>query len=559
VTHATRRRTRLLQRLLPCGAVLIALLFAVHASAESVRNDPLRQAQVCENNGQWLDACRLYDEMIRKERGNLEAREGYHRCLRQYQIKCRHTDRVYRDTLTRLKPAAALDIYEAVLNTVSATYVDRSKVDINALFKHGVQELRYALNQHTFVNEHLKEASPAVLEDFKNRLAAWPDRKIERSEVRNLILSLAGLAQDEGLVQNKAAFAVVLALEFAFGACTGLDEYTLFLTPQHYGAIQATLRGKFVGVGIDVAVIEQQLVITRVYPKSPAANAELPLKEGMRILRIDQQVIDKNISPERAAELLRGETDSKVDLEIFVPAIMTGGMTAQFPVTLTRKPVEIPSVDWYWLDEVRPDAAYPPDDIGYIRITHFQETSVQEVQEALAQLQTRGMKGLVLDLRGNPGGAFMPAVKIAELFLPEGVIVNTTSQFAEFKDKAFRIKGNPNALTIPLCVLIDSETASSAELLAGALKENKRASLFGQTTFGKGSIQCIFPLDKSDKATGGIRITVAKFTSPSKNPYSNVGVSPTFPSGVDERALIEAARQELRLLMGRMMGMPSDM
>ena len=136
-------------------------------------------------------------------------------------------------------------------------------------------------------------------------------------------------------------------------------------------------------------------------------------------------------------------------------------------VSLTRRAVVIPSVE-FGMDE---DGDYA--DIGYIKINHFQDTTLKDVQEALAVLHSRGMKGLVLDLSGNPGGSFLSAVKIAELFLPEGVIVNTTSQFPDL-DKPYRVKGMGTADTTPLCVVIDSETASSAELLAGALRRTDR-------------------------------------------------------------------------------------
>ncbi len=512
------------------------LFFAGSASAQATRLDELRrQAQECEKSGDWLGACRLYDEMIRKDRGNVEARESYHRCYRQYQITRRHSDHVYRDALARLKPTEALDVYEAVLKKIAETYVDPSKTEVTALFRHGVQELRYALSQDVFVSEYMKGARPAAVAAFKLHLDNWPEHKIaSRSEVRDLILSLAATAQQVGLVQNKTSFAVVLALEFAYGACTGLDEYTLFLTPERYTAVSATLRGKFVGVGID---LNSALEITRIYPGSAAAETSMvypvPLHEHDRITRIDQQAV-QDMRVEDAAEKLRGAPESVVEIEVFTP----GDNTTLRRYVLTRRAVVIPSVEF----RMEEDGEYAG--IGYIKINHFQDTTLKDVQEALAVLHSRDMKGLVLDLSGNPGGSFLSAVKIAELFLPEGVIVNTSSQFPDL-DKPYRVKGMGTADATPLCVVIDSETASSAELLAGALKENGRAiKLIGQTTFGKGSIQCIIPLKPSP---GGIRITVAKFTSPDKKPYNYVGISPDTDCNIDVGSLaIVQAKKELK-------------
>src|SRR5262249_47716061 len=160
---------------------------------------------------------------------------------------------------------------DSVLTTVSLTYVDRGKTDLTSLFKHGLQEIRYALDQPAFVQSHLPGATPDGLRRFKERLAAWPESRGEKlSDVHGLIPRLAGIAEGLGLVTDRRRLTVVLTLEFAFGACTGLDEYSLFLTPAQHEAVVAALRGKFVGVGIDVAVGEQGLVITRVYDGGPA-------------------------------------------------------------------------------------------------------------------------------------------------------------------------------------------------------------------------------------------------------------------------------------------------
>jgi carboxyl-terminal processing protease len=223
---------------------------------------------------------------------------------------------------------------------------------------------------------------------------------------------------------------------------------------------------------------------------------------------------------------------------------------------LKRRPVIVPSVD-HKLEIVSVNAGdnmaieVP---VGRLRIACFQETTLQEVKEALASLQTQGMKALILDLRGNPGGLFKAAVQVAELFLSDGIIV-VSQTHVPLKDK--RLSGpirveSMNPLLVPLVVVIDGETASSAEVLAGALKENGRARLIGQTTFGKGSIQCIIPLEKPpfDKMPGGIRITVAKLLSPNWQPYSGQGVQPDRPFNAEgDAVLIEAQRLLLDLLL----------
>jgi carboxyl-terminal processing protease len=307
------------------------------------------------------------------------------------------------------------------------------------------------------------------------------------------------------------------------------------------------LRGRLVSIGVDLGVVEGHLEILRVYPNSPAWEQRLMPHD--RILRIDGQPAG-TWSAELAAKRLRGEPNTLVKLEIVRDRLM-----GSRNIELRRRAVVVPSVE-YELKFAKVDIGdgldtYIP--VGKLRITCFQETTLQEVKEALASLQTDGMKVLILDLRGNPGGLFKSAVQVAELFLPEGIIVVSQSHVLS-KDK--RLTGpirveSMNPLLVPMMVVIDGDTASSAEVLAGALKENGRAKLIGQTTFGKGSIQCIIPLEKPpfDKMPGGIRITVAKLLSPNWQPFSGKGIQPNIFSSSDGDALLEEAQHLLLELL----------
>jgi carboxyl-terminal processing protease len=167
--------------------------------------------------------------------------------------------------------------------------------------------------------------------------------------------------------------------------------------------------------------------------------------------------------------------------------------------------------------------------VGLIQINHFSDTTVEDVKEALAQLQTNGARALILDLRGNPGGSFKAGVQTAELFLDEGVIVFAKSPLPDY-DQPFK-SASKNPVTLPVVVLVDRDTASAAEVVAGALQDNRPNSTFlvGQKTFGKGSVQGVIPLDKAplEKIPGGVRLTVAKLFTPGKHlPYTDRGVTP---------------------------------
>ena len=191
-------------------------------------------------------------------------------------------------------------------------------------------------------------------------------------------------------------------------------------------------------------------------------------------------------------------------------------------------------------------------DVGYLQITHFQDSTPQEVDEAFAALTKAGMKGLILDLRGNSGGMVDAAIEVARRFLASGVIASTECYDPKLST-VFHAR-NPAAWTLPLIVLVDGDTASAAEVLAGALKDNNRARLVGQPTFGKGSSQGLIRLPDAlgGVPTGGLRLTIARFFSPKGLPYAGIGVSPDLlmepfkPDGMNADTHIEAARADLQ-------------
>jgi carboxyl-terminal processing protease len=528
-------------------APLLLLLLVPAARAEAPADlAALRQnALRCERDGRWQDACRWYDEILRKDRASADARRGYQRCLRRLQLARRHADQGYRDSLGRLDVKQALDVYEQVLNAVATHYIDRRKTTYSALFRHGLQELRFALEDKAFLAAYLPgvPADAPALKAFQARLANWPAVKLADSdEAREQVLAVVAAAREEGLRPGRDLVKAV-GLEFAAGACNALDEYTMFLTPGRYGDAQAELSGRLVSVGVEVvANAEGQLEISRVYPRSPAHEAGLQKHD--RLLEVNGKNVQRD-NADDVADRLRGKPGEPVRLTVLPADRMAMGPRT---VTLARRPVMVPSVE-YGLDTVAGPGGEPVP-VGVIRIGSFQETTPQEVREAIAVLRTGtmtapGMRGLVLDLRGNPGGLFKSAVEVAELFLHAGVIAVTHSHFPDY-NQPYRAR-SMHPLELPVVVLIDADTASAAEVVAGALKELRRATLIGQTTFGKGTIQCLVALNKVplDKMPAGIRITVARFCSPSDQPVNGRGVTPDVVSGLEGKALLEQAEAHL--------------
>jgi carboxyl-terminal processing protease len=530
-------RFRRLPTVLLLGAACLTGVFA-HA------DEFIDKAVASEKRHDWLDACRCYDKSLRKDRNQPEVRDAYQRCLRRLYLVRRCQDRVYKEAVAKLTPSEALEVYDQVLVIVGSAYVDASKVDVNSLFQQGLQELRYDFDEDVFVRTYLPGALPSAVARFKKVLDGWGKHKVKsRTEAREEVLALTQEARRADL--DVKAFAVAVGLEFASGACNALDEYTLFLTPGYYNEVQAALQGKYVSIGVDLGASEDQRVeIIRVYPKSPAQEAGLG--EHDRVVRIDHDAI---LAPDLAAEKLRGEAGTMVELEVQTPGQMTSRV-----VRLERRPVYLPSVMEQLLAVPSEMGTIP---VGVLQINHFTDSTVGDVKEALAQLQTAGVKGLLLDLRGNPGGAFKAGVQTAELFLDEGVVVFAESPLDEY-NRPFKVAAR-NPLRIPMVVLVDRDTASAAEVVAGALKEHRQGNtlIVGQTTFGKGSIQGVIPLDKPplDKTPGGIRITVAKLFSPGKHlPYSGRGVTPDIVVEQEGETASEAGLQALiQLLKSGMM------
>jgi carboxyl-terminal processing protease len=540
---ATLRRWRPLALALISAACLPASL---PAETQAPRTEDFKdKGAAAEKRHDWLEACRWYDKALRKDRTQADLRDAYQRCLRHVYLVRRHQDPAYRAAVARLSRSEALDVYDQALVVVGSSYYDRSKTDLNSLFQQGVQELRYDLEEDVFLREYLPDARPAALNRFKAQLDDWRKHGVAtRSEAHEEVRGLLQAARQSG-IDVTPKFATAVALEFASGACNGLDEYSLFLTPGYYTDVQASLQGKRVGVGVDLAfAMDMRIEISRIYPKSPALDAGL--HEHDRIVSVGGLRVDNQL-PEFVADMLRGEAGSSVDVEVQSP-----GEMASRVVSVPRRAVNLPSVmDPRLLMIQTADMETTP--VGLIQINHFNESTVQDVQECLALLQTKGARALIIDLRGNPGGTFKAGVQTAELFLNEGVIVYSESPLDDY-NKPFEVKSK-NPVTLPVVVLVDRDTASAAEVVAGALKDNRPGNtlIVGQTTYGKGSIQGVIPLDKAplEKSPGGIRLTVARLYAPGKErfPYTGRGVTPDVVIDQEGEATTAAGLQAVLQLL----------
>jgi carboxyl-terminal processing protease len=504
-----------IRRWLIAGALLLGTS-GVPSDLRAASNDPSavlalqqlqRQAKELEASGQWAQAIQLYEQLPARERNWGEITDSFRNCLRRVQQLRRHQDPSYRAQVLASSWHDGLAVYAEVLARLQLNYVDREKVGLARLFHQGVEELRLALDDEAFCEGYLPGATLGAIRAFQAELSSdWGNKRVERIREAQDLVQMVAWSAEEKLGLRKTA----VVFEFICGACSGLDEYTYYLTPGELQETTASWEGKIVGVGIEVATQGQKLLVSQVVPGSPAHA--LGLKVGDEITRIGTQST-WNMTAQKALELLRGKVDTTIELEI-----ATDEMPSRV-VQLTRRVVAVPSVS-------EPRFVDERQDIGYVQLIAFQETTLAELNVAIGRLQAAGMKVLILDLRGNPGGPFEIAVQVVERFLASGVIVTTHGQIGgQVRDynKTYQAHG-AGVLPVPLVVLVDAETASSAEMVAGALKDNQRGMLIGQTTFGKGSIQRVDKLQTAPLA--GIRMTVAKFYSPSGRPYTDTGVAP---------------------------------
>ena len=288
------------------------------------------------------------------------------------------------------------------------------------------------------------------------------------------------------------------------GVLQSLDPYSSYLSPKNLEEMQTETKGEFVGLGIEVGMEAGVVKVISPIDNSPAEREGI--KAGDYIVKINNtQVQGKTLS--EAVELMRGPVGST--LEITVRRI---GLRKSLIFNITREIIQVASVKSEVFDEK----------IGYIRLTSFNENSDDQIKKEINQFKkNKKIEGYILDLRNNPGGLLGQAIKISDFFLDDGEIVSTKGRKKNENQKWFAREGDiidGKALV----VLINKGSASASEIVAGALKDHKRAILIGNKSYGKGSVQSIIPL----KNRGAIRLTISKYYLPSGKSISEVGVSP---------------------------------
>lgn len=517
----------------------IALLGAVAGPSRAA--DPVRPAkptpaqlrdaaEKAEKAGDWETAFNAYCHLFVADRGQPELRERLNATLRHVHQLRRHRDPSFQQFTAGMTPVAALDLFAEVIRQVPGTYAERERATPQLLWGHAIEELDRALAKPTFRDTFLSNPQPQKVADFRAELRRnWAKRSVtDDKAARETMRDLVAAARDAFALRVPSA----LAVEAACGACSGLDEYTVFLTPN--GAPDLT------SAGLYLAPASDGVAIRGIAANSWFAHAFKNVERGAVIAKINGRAVP-NLAA--AGEALRSPgPDGFHQLELR-PA-------GDAPPVVARIPVLVPTVYGTRL--------LNPKGIGYARIGTFTPTTPRELDDALNHLKAEGARVIVLDLRGNHGGSFLAGVDTARRLLPTGLIVTTQGQSSDVDNRAYSSMSGMSAHDVKVVLLIDAETASAAEVVAAALKDNDRATLVGMPTFGKGTMQYslrLMTLDDVDPVTGKripksgtVRITIAKLVAPRSGPISGTGVIPHFLEADAAQQLELAVEKAVELL-----------
>jgi hypothetical protein len=374
----------------------------------------LTEARAAEGNADWFRAADLYGQLSKQNPTKNIFRTAQLQCLRRGRFVRRREDRIYQQYVDQTSTADALQLLTDVLSRLQQTYVEARSVALERLYRSGIEELEFGFRDPAFGRRYLPRRTVKRLVDFgdylQTRLEQIPRKP---ADLLAAVQEMAGRAAEVlGMRQE------LLVLEFAAGACNGLDEYTFFRTPE----------------------IETEAEQAAGSPSESSVSEARFLEMGSRI--------------------------------------------------------------------------------GYLRVRRFDAKTVTQLDEGVARLSAAGLRVLILDLRGNGGGLLSAAVDVADRFITSGVLVTTRGQVREY-NRIYKAKGNAG-IAVPLIVLIDGETASSAELVAAALHDLQRGTVVGQRSFGKGTIQETVRL----RGGIGVTVTVARFSSPRGQAVDGAGVEP---------------------------------
>jgi carboxyl-terminal processing protease len=451
-----------------------------------------------EQERRWHEAIIHYEKAVRKNPNLRVTAERLQVCRVHHDVTRRYSDRSFVQTIDTSTASDAMKVLSEVIAKLEVYYVDR--VDYYKLALYGTAFLEVALTEPDFLGRHARNVDRETVENFRKNIhkSVFGRRIVTADDLRETASMVSKLAYDQLGISSTAVI-----YEYVAGSIGLLDPYSALLTPGEYQEVMSQIEGNLIGLGIELWAEGSELRIVDVFRGGPAFFAGLTAKQN--ILKVDGvSVLD--VGAKRAADMLRGPEGSTVNLQVKTLDDRTVDLKVE------RRRVDVPSISIAEMAE---------QGVGYIRITNFQKTTPSEVSKAMMTLSSQGMRSLVIDLRRNPGGLLDAAVELADQFLEQGTIVSTLGRNGQ-ENQNFTAK-RYGTWDIPLVVLIDEDSASASEIFAGAMHDHHRATIVGQTSYGKGSVQGVF---HNEHGNGGMRLTVSKFYSPNGTPISMNGIKP---------------------------------
>jgi carboxyl-terminal processing protease len=423
-----------------------------------------------EQSRKWLDAILHYEKATKLWPDSKELEYGLRRSKIHFAIERRYSDSSFRKTLMPLSQTEALRLFDEVLNLIQGRYVEN--VSMMSVVAHGTESVHLALADERFVASNVPARYRGNIQGFRDMLHErfWNRPIAYREEARQVVSQVCQLgAQQLGMQPTP------IILEYVFGGCNALDDYSGFLTPGRLNDLYGNIEGQFVGLGIEIkSELGKGLLLVNVIPESPAAEGGL--LAGEHIVGIDGADC-RQMTTDEAASMLQGLEGSRVSIEVE----HSPGSPAR-RLNLARRAVTVKSIPIAKMVDMERG-------IGFIQMTSFQKSSAQELDQAMHDLRRQGMRALIWDLRGNPGGLLTAAVDVADRFIDSGVLVSTKGRT---QDQNWNYSAQRrNTLQIPLAVLIDGDSASASEIIAGAIRDHRRGLLVGRKSYGKWSVQSI--------------------------------------------------------------------
>ena len=470
-----------------------------NASDISVDDLAVRSTKL-EAAGQWPELVSLCETAARKGELSNELYQRYDLAKIHCDLDRRSAEKAYQEALQHITEGEARQLFIECLGRINSHHV--TNPDFHKLISRGCLALQVAISDPRFQSVHARQATPDRIALFQRHIQQIIEgRSIATlTDAETVAIWIVRAAQSVVGIPPAVTF-----LEMTAASVGGLDEYSAFLTTGQLNDLYAQIEGNFVGLGVELKSAKDGLLVVHVISGSPAERSGL--KAGDHLIGIAGKPI-AGMHVDAAAQMLQGPEGSRVTL-----AVLRGVGPAR-AMTVRREHVEIPSIeDVELLDRL--------NGIGYLHITSFQKKTAADLDTAMRQLDASGMRSLIIDLRGNPGGLLSAAVDVSDLFIDRGLVVATRGRSPE-EDFNYTAS-HSGTWHMPLTLLIDGDSASSSEIFAGAIRDHNRGKIIGSRSYGKGSIQGIFPMDV---AGVGMRLTTAHFYSPTGQPYSRVGVSP---------------------------------